>query len=299
MAKIVTDTTDFCAISRGHEIHVGDRRYQVTGNVYEVRFGMEEPKFWVKRAIDLDTNEKKIVKLTFEETFETVLGDHTVTWFRNSFKEAEMIEIGHEHDNLMQGNIYKDDVGNMIRVIDVIHGEDFLQYIFNCTMDYETYRQTLLPDVLKELAKAFEAIHFLHEKGYYHGDVRNDHLIKDDETGELIWIDFDYDFLELASNLYKPDIFALGNLLGNAVGKGCHSHYDIKTNQKKYGDLIDRIGPEDFSASCPARFLNLQKLYPGIPDALNDLLMRFTGEEQGCYTSAAELARDLGAFLGE
>ena len=48
--------------------------YRVTGHERERRFGMEEPKFWVKRAVEVDSGVKKIIKLAFFETFNLTLG---------------------------------------------------------------------------------------------------------------------------------------------------------------------------------------------------------------------------------
>ncbi|MCP4104939.1 MAG: universal stress protein [Desulfobacteraceae bacterium] len=72
--RLFTDTTDFFAIDCGDEILVDGRRYTVSGHERERRFGVEDPKFWVKRAGDSETGEKKIIKLSYFESFETTFG---------------------------------------------------------------------------------------------------------------------------------------------------------------------------------------------------------------------------------
>jgi hypothetical protein len=48
MKKQFTDTTDFFSIDSGDEILVGGKRFVVLGHERERRFGLEDPKFWVK-----------------------------------------------------------------------------------------------------------------------------------------------------------------------------------------------------------------------------------------------------------
>ena len=60
--QFITDTTNFLSIDYGDKILLGDRQFAVTGHAREGRSGMEDPKFWVKTAVDSDTGEKKILK---------------------------------------------------------------------------------------------------------------------------------------------------------------------------------------------------------------------------------------------
>ena len=68
-SRIITDTTDIFSVDYGDLLQVGEKCYRVTGHEREARFGMDEPKFWVKRVEDLETGEKKIIKLSFLEEF--------------------------------------------------------------------------------------------------------------------------------------------------------------------------------------------------------------------------------------
>ena len=220
--RLFTDTTEIFSIGYGDIIQIGEKRYTVTGHERERRFGMEDPKFWVKRAIDSDTGEKKILKLSFLESFETHFGNVSVRCFRDPKKEADILELVKDHPYFMHGKTLRDEKGNIIRVLDIVPGPNFFLYIDSLNMAYETYFTKALPDILKKLIKAFEAIRFLHIHGFKHGDIRNDHIIIDRDTGNYVWIDFDYDY-EASENPFGLDVFGLGNILINAIGKGFHN----------------------------------------------------------------------------
>ena len=101
--RLITDTTEFFDIEYGDIILVGEKRYTVTGYERERRFGMEDPKFWVKRAVDMETGENMILKLSFLESFETKFGSVRVRCFRSPQKEADILELVKDHPYFMQG----------------------------------------------------------------------------------------------------------------------------------------------------------------------------------------------------
>lgn len=294
--RLFTDTTEFFSIDYGDVIQIGEKRYKVTGYERERRFGMEDPKFWVKRAIDSDTGEKKILKLSFLESFETNFGNVSVRCFRNPKKEADILELVRNHPSFMHGTAHRDEKDNIIRILDIVPGPNFLNYIDSLRMAYETYFTKALPDILKKLIKAFEAIRFLHIHGFKHGDIRNDHIIVDRNTGNYVWIDFDYDYA-VSENPFGLDVFGLGNILINAIGKGFHNIQMILDDTKTYGDLKDRLEPGDFSIIHKRRFINLRKLYPDIPKPLNDILMHFSQSAGIYYEFAEEIIEDLNRCL--
>ena len=119
--RIVTDTTNFISIDYGDVILIDQKRYKVTGHEREGRFGMEDdPKFWVKKAVDLETGQKKIVKLSFFESFETSLGGIKITRFRNPDKEGNVLNLVKNHPYFMHGTVHRDSKGNNIRVLDIV-----------------------------------------------------------------------------------------------------------------------------------------------------------------------------------
>jgi hypothetical protein len=290
--RLFTDTTEFFSIDYGDIIEIGKKQYRVVGHLRETRFGMEDPKFWVKKTVDLETGKKKIVKLSFFESFETTLGGVKILCFRDPAKEGKILDLIKDHPYFMHGTSHLDEKGNNIRVLDIVPGPNFFVYIDSFSMGYETYFRTILPDILRKLAKAFDAIRFLHVQGFRHGDIRNDHIIVERLTGNYVWIDFDYDY-DASENPFGLDIFGLGNVLLYAVGKGFHNLYMIKHDTFVYGDLLERLDPKDFSILDKWRFLNLRKIYPFIPVALNNILMHFSRGANVYYEFVEEIIEDL------
>lgn len=294
--RVVTDTSDFFTIDCGDELRIGKKSFKIIGHAKERRFGVEDPKFWVKRAIDLDTNQTKIIKLVFHEKFETNLGGVKINCFRDPDKEGRIIKLVKNHPYFMQGEEYLDEKLNSIRVVDVVRGHDFYVYLEGIEMDHETYYHTKLPLILKHLAKAFEAIRFLHINGFRHGDIRNDHMIVENETGNYVWIDFDYDY-EAPENPFGLDLFGMGNILLYAIGKGFHVAYDIERNPQRYGDLAERLEQADMSILDKSRVMNLKKIFPVIHKKLNDILMHFSRATDIYYESAEEIIEDINRCL--
>ncbi len=294
--RLFTDTSNFLSIDYGDIIQIDQKQYKITGHERERRFGMDDPKLWVKKAIDLATGENKILKLTYFETFETHLGGIKIHRFRNPEKEGDILNLVKNHPHFMHGTVHKDVKGNNIRVLEIVHGTNLLLYLGAFTLKYEEYFQTVLPGILKNLVRAFEAIRFLHMKGFNHGDIRNDHVIVEEKTGNYVWIDFDYDY-QSSENPYSLDIFGMGNILIYTIGMGFHTLYDIKNNRSKYGALLDDMEKEDFSVLENGRFLNLRKIYPMIPTMLNDIVMHFSRGANVYYELVEEIIEDINRCL--
>lgn len=290
--RVYRDTTNYFAIDCGDIIEIGHKRYLVKGHEREKRFGIDDPKFWVKRVIDQETEEKKLIKLPFFETFETELGGVTIDRFRSPEKESAVLELTKDHPSFMQGESLTDQKGNTVRVLDIVPGDDFFVTINEIDIEYKDYFHQMLPRILLKTVKAFEAIRFLHLNGFRHGDIRNDHVIIRPDSGEYVWIDFDYDY-DGGENPFGLDIFGLGNILLYAIGKGFHHYYAIKNDEQRYGDLRQRIGAEDFSLLDKGRLVNLKKVYPLIPLPLNDILLHFSMGTSIFYESVEEIVEDL------
>lgn len=284
--------SDFFAIDCGDDICVGGRCYRVTGHAKERRFGIEDPKFWVKRAFDKETGERKYIKFAFFESFVTTLAGVQIQCFRSPDKEGEILDLVRGHPHFMQGRGYVDENGSNIRVLEPVQGSDYLAYVDSFQVPYEVYARDILPRLLEKLVKAFEAIDFLHRHGHRHGDIRNDHLYIEHYSGNLVWIDFDYDFLA-KENPFSLDLFGLGNILAYTIGKGFHNYYMIANDAYTYGNLVEKLAPEDFSLLDKRRFINIRKLYPSVPKTLNDILMHFSSGAEVYYEFTSELIEDL------
>lgn len=295
--RLITDTSDFCSIDKNDEIVLGEKIYVVTGNPRELRFGIEDPKLWVKWAFEKNSNEKKIIKLVYFEEFNTSLGGVTIKCFRNPRKEAEILELVNDHPYFMQGRSFYDEKFNNIRLIDIVRGQNFYFYIESLRINHKKYFYTMLPGILKNLIKAFEALRFLHINGQKHGDVRNDHIIIEKKTGNYVWIDFDYDYAA-TENPLGLDIFGMGNILLYAIGKGFHTLHMIKYQPSGYPkNLFDDLAVTDMSMLDKSRVMNLQKIFPYIPKIMNDILIHFSRGAEIYYETAEEIVEELNRCL--
>ena len=190
--RIVTDTSDCMRIQRGNVVRLEGRDFVIEGNRYETRFGIgDQPKYWVFGAIDLETGEHKILKTVFHEDFHVHIGVFKVRCYRSPEKEAKVLQVVKNDRRFMQGYTVRDEKDNKVRVIDFIRGPTIFQHVYNLSKTHEQYYHEDLPGILHNLIDCMEAIQFLHDRGTCHGDIRNDHIIIESETGYYRWIDFD------------------------------------------------------------------------------------------------------------
>lgn len=291
--KIVTDTTDWTRIQRGNILRLEDRELVIEGNRYETRFGIaDQPKFWVFGAIDLQSGEKKILKMVFLEEFEVRIGVFKIRCYRSPEKEARVLEMVRNDTRFMQGYTVRDDRGNHVRILDFIRGQTIFNYIHGIDKPHEQYFHEDLPSILRKLVSSMEAIQFLHDHGTCHGDIRNDHIIIDAVTGEYRWIDFD-----LNQNVSDFDIWSLGNILNYSIGKGINS-FQIVMRSRKFSDKTKQsLEPGDASAFYEYRVMNLRKLFPYIQESLNNILMHFAIRPRGTYGAVSELTGEFREML--
>ena len=183
----VKDTADFFRVDYDDVVMLDSVPYFVRNNEREGRFGIDdEQKFWVKRARNLLTGDVKILKWVFKERFEARIGNLVFDCVRSPQKEARILELvrgrpdvhaGQDrarfrrqpapHPGLHQGQDAGPD-----------HARDWAR-----TMRISSI--TTIPALLDEFIGIVEAIRFLHENNEKHGDIRRDHIIKDDATGHV------------------------------------------------------------------------------------------------------------------
>jgi len=287
--RLWEDTSEFMDISAGDVLHLGGCDYLVTGQAREGRFGIDDqPKFWVKIALDLATGARKVVKMVFREAFDSRIGATVFRCTRSPEKEAAILEKMSGHPNFMQGRTVRDAAGNPVRVIDFIYGPSLYAYLRRLEKPHAVYFRETFPTVMARLLGAFDAMAQLHRQGGHHGDIRADHLILDSDSGVYAWIDFDY-----AVDRPDYDVFCLGNVLQQAVGKGRHSLEDIRLRPGDYPDREDDLSPGDMSLMFHHRVMNLRKLFPYVPEALNGILMRFAAGAAHPYARVEDLLADL------
>ena len=288
--EIYTDTTEFMCIGAGDVITLAGRNFLVLRDEAERRFGLEDPKFWVKRCRELETGERKILKLVFHESFPMTIGSMVVTCTRSPRKESRILDLVRGDPRFMQGVTIPDTAGNPVRILDIVAGKRLDERIEALEITHEEYFHTSFPEVLARFIEACEAIAWLHGRQEKHGDVRRDHLYVSYETGRYVWIDFDYTF-DFHDSPFGLDLFGLGNIIQFLVGMGQHTTQSVSPAQR------ETITQEDCSIMFPNRIVNLKKLFPYIPDALNNVLLRFSLGANVYYDATKDLIHDLNKAL--
>ncbi len=287
----IKDTSDFFHVDYDDVVVLKGVPFFVRNNEREGRFGLDdEPKFWVKRSINLLTGETKILKWVFKEQFNVKIGNLVFECVRSPHKEARILELVRGRDDFMQGRTVPDSAGNPLRILDYIHGRTIAQTTLSLGKDHEDFFYHYYPGLLDEYIGMVKAIRFLHESGEKHGDVRRDHVIKDEATGRYRWIDFDFNYRH-GENRFGYDLFGLGNILIYITGRG-----DIITNRLLQDDpeTLARLAWDDVNMVFHNRVANLRKVYPYIPSALNRVLMHFSSGAKIFYETTSELLDDLG-----
>ncbi|MDD2463371.1 MAG: serine/threonine-protein kinase [Desulfobulbus sp.] len=291
-SRVYTDTTDFTSIDYGDVISVEGRHFLITSYTKEGRFGVDEQiKPWVPKVVDLDSMEHYILKLEFQETFAIRLGQFAVTCYRSPQKEARVLELVRGRAHFMQGRTLVDTVGNLVRVLEPVSGNR-LDKVIHTDSSHEQYFTHELPDILSQFIGCLQGIAFLHEHGFRHGDIRRDHVFVDRNTGLYYWIDFDYDFY-LPEKPFALDLYELGNILIYLVGRGDYHLREILADPSFGSPVAESLNAGDFSLLSKHRVVNLHKLFPYIPDTLNNILLHFSSGADIFYESVEEIQNDL------
>jgi serine/threonine protein kinase len=289
--KVITDTSDFFRVDYNDVVMLGGEPFWVKGYEKEGRFGMDdEPKYWVRRAVQLQDGTSYILKLVFHESFETRIGGVVINCFRSPGKEARILDLVRHHPNFMHGHWVLDQAGNNVRILEIIRGRRYDQLIDELVCrDHAEYFHRDFPKVLAVFIEMTRAIKFLHDQGEKHGDIRRDHILWDHETETPRWIDFDYNY-QHGESMFGFDLHGLGNLLIFLAGRG-----DVVTSelQQQQPDLYDRLTSDDLGISYQNRVANLKKIYPYIPDSLNLVLRHFSQGAGIFYENTGQMLKDL------
>ncbi|OGR35744.1 MAG: serine/threonine protein kinase [Desulfovibrionales bacterium GWA2_65_9] len=282
---VFTNTSEFMNIGYGDVIDLGGKHYLVLGDESERRFGMEDPKFWVKRCIEMECGQYRILKLEFQESFDQHIGPLTITCHRSAAKEARILRLVAGDPRFMQGQGVKDSGGNMVRVLERVAGRRLDLNIEDIHTSHREYFFDVYPGILERYMAACQAIHHLHQHGETHGDIRRDHLYVDHKTGDYCWIDFDYGY-DSVENPFGLDLFGLGNILSFISGKGVHAIQDVDTAALS-------ITEDDCALFFRHRVVNLKKIFPYIPEDLNRVFMHYSAASEVFYETVPELLADL------
>jgi hypothetical protein len=287
----IKDTRDFFRVDYDDVVVLGGTPYFVRNNEREGRFGLEdEQKFWVKRAINLMTGEVKILKWVFRERFEARIGNLVYDCVRSPRKEARILELVRGRTDFMQGKTVTDSDGNQLRILDYIKGKTLGGFVSGIRESHDHFFHVFYPGVLDEYIQLVEAIRFLHENEEKHGDIRRDHIIKDEQSGQYRWIDFDFNYRHGESK-FGFDLFGLGNVLLFITGRG-----DVTTHRLLHDkpEALDRLTGDDLNIVFRNRVNNLKKIFPYVPEKLNRVLMHFSVGSRVYYEDTKDLLEDLG-----
>ncbi|MEO5357912.1 MAG: hypothetical protein H7844_11525 [Nitrospirae bacterium YQR-1] len=288
--EIIEDLSDFFAVAYDNVVILGDRLYLIRGNQKEGRFGIDdEPKFWVRNAIDLIDGKTKIIKMVFHEDYMANIGGLLFKCIRSPKKEARVLEKVSNHERFMHGFGIHDKAGNTIRVIDYIKGMNLADYVVRQSKNHEEYYFTKFKAILNEYIELVRAIEFLHNSGEKHGDIRRDHVIMDSETGIARWIDFDYTYTNSESR-FGFDLFGLGNILVFLTGGGDVTIQQLSNRQHP---AFESLTDDDLNVVIQNRVANLKKIYPYIADELNYILLHFSKGAEVFYETTGEFLSDL------
>jgi hypothetical protein len=288
--NMITDTSDFYRVDYDDVVILGNKPYLIRNNEREGRFGIDDQqKYWVKRARDLSDGSVKIIKFVFHERFEANVGGIVFDCYRSPKKEAKILELTRDHPRFMHGFSVGDTSNNLIRVIDFIRGKTLADSVLLLGKDHEDYFRFHLPRVLEEFADLVKAIRFIHERGEKHGDIRRDHILKEEETGTARWIDFDFNYLH-KENMFGYDLFGLGNILVYLVGQG---DVTIQNLRQQGSPALGRLTSDDMNIVFNNRIVNLRKVFPYVPEALNFILLHFSLGADTFYDNTDQLLHDL------
>ncbi len=291
--RYFTDTSNFTAIDYGDIIAIDNRFLLVTGYTREGRFGIEEQvKPWVPRTEDLENGEKFILKLVFHETFDMQLGQFTINCYRNPEKEARVLELVKDHPHFMHGRSVLDEGNNLVRILDIIGGSRLDKYIHRGELSHQEYFFQKFPEVIRQFLECVKGIQFLHENGLRHGDIRRDHIFVERDTGLYRWIDFDYDFY-MPERPFALDLYELGNILTYLTARERFHQKTILNHPDMGQAVLDTIVPGDLSVLSKNRIVNIKKLFPYIPDRLNNILLHFSYGTEVFYETVAEFHDEL------
>lgn len=288
--NLYTDTTEFMNIDHGDVILVGGVHYLVLRNEKESSFGVEDPKYWVKRCRELETGERRILKLVFYEKFPINFGAIDVVAYRSPRKEARILDLVRGDDRFMQGFSADDTAGNNVRILSVVRGKRLADMVDELDVDHRAYFFDFLPEILEKFMVACEGIRFLHLHGENHGDIRRDHLFVEYSTGNYVWIDFDYTY-DFHENPFGLDLFGLGNMLLFLVGKRFYTPHNLP--QFLDNERQGLLEYNDFSMLFKSRLVNLAKVYSYLPEELLVVLMHFSLGAQIFYTHIDDFLSDL------
>lgn len=287
--RIFEDTSNFFNIMGGDVVRLAENDYLITGDAKEGRFGLDiEPKMWVKYGVDLTSGKKKVIKLVFDEQFSTRLGFVLIKAVRSAVKEGEFLDATNGHPNFMQGFCVQDSRGNCVRILDFVRGKSLFSYIRELTIAHEEYYWELFPKIFKNVIECIEGMQFASARGVHHGDIRNDHILVDFNTGKYVWIDFDY-----SVNFSDYDLWCIGNIITFIAAGGLLLKQEVERFPERYPPYNGTIDEGDCSMYHRYRIANVRKIYPYVSRKLNEICLKYSVGRFELYEDYPTLLEDI------
>jgi hypothetical protein len=288
--RVVEDTSDYFRVDYDDVVVLDGRPFFVRNYEREGRFGIDdEPKFWVRRAVDLEDGATVIIKIPFFERFTAHIGGIPFQCVRSHKKEARILDLVQGHENFMQGCEAHDQAGTPVRIIGYIRGTRYCDHVLTLGAAHEDYFHNHFPAVLGEFMELVRAIALLHGHNERHGDIRRDHIIRENATGQNRWIDFDF-LCHHPENPWGYDLFGLGNVLAYITGRGDVTVQELRVQRP---EVLERLRDEDLNIVFHNRVMNLGKVYPYVPETVLRVLGHFTSGARIFYEHIDELIADL------
>lgn len=288
--RILEDTTNYYDVDYGDVVLLNNVGYLVKGTETEKKFGLEgESKPWVKSCIDLVTGAPKIIKLTFLEEFQCNIDDNKFTCLRNPEKEARILDKIRGKPGFMQGFHTTDSAGNNIRIMDKIRGMSLDNHIRSIQKSHEEYYFNYFPGIMEKFVGALRALAELHRLGEIHGDITPDHIYIEQDSGNYVWIDFDYDYRDY-TELILRDVYELGIILSFIIGKEYVAYADLVA---RHHEVAEKITSGDMLMILRNQVANLKLVYPYIDRKINDVLCKFSLGAAERSGSVDQIADDI------
>lgn len=198
------------------------------------------------------------------------------------------------HDNIVRGYSLVDESGDILIVTEFTEGEKLQDYLSEFGVDHKRYFLESFPEILNNFMGAIRGVEHIVKNGFYN-EFAIYHIWIDKKTGRYILFDFDLPSTELSKlqalkDLESSTISNIGGSLCEIVAPLGIYEYEAVHDEEMY---FDELGITDADFNEYNLLVDLQKVYPYIPDELNKILLRFGRDASNPYTSISELYSDL------
>ncbi|MEK6642774.1 MAG: serine/threonine-protein kinase [Planctomycetota bacterium] len=276
-------------------------------DIREIRRGGQGIVF---SAIQRSTKRRVAIKVLLEGAFASVTG-------RRRFEREIDLVAGLRHPNIV--NVHDSGVtsdGRLYFVMEYVDGLPLDQYVVSAKSSNSAIAD--LPNLLRLMACVCDAIHYAHQRGVIHRDLKPGNILVD-ATGSPHVCDFGLAKAMTGSAMDQPSDFTMsvtGQFMGSLPWaspeqiEGSQSRIDVRSDVYSLGvvmfqTLAGRL-PHETSAGIRHLFdqiANVEPLPPsdyakGLNNEIDTIVMKALAKDTARrYQSAAELADDIRHYL--